>query len=150
MRLPVAVDLLCPPPLFFHLRRSPSRPYLFQQSYVCFTFPSTLHDPPPAFFRALTKLHVAAPSLKLLHIGGCKALRQLHLRTPKLAQLVANLLFRCVRVCLRASLRMCAVSCPPAHGAPVAGGHRLESWLESVGRRALLVGCVPTDQPTVQ
>ena len=59
--------------------------------------------------RALTKLHIVAPSLTLLHVGGCKALRQVHLRTPKLSQLMANLLFRCVR-CAPSGRVLCSLA----------------------------------------
>jgi hypothetical protein len=46
------------------------------------------------FPRALTKLHLVAPNLTLLHVGGCKVLRGLQLKTPRLTQLLANLCFR--------------------------------------------------------
>ena len=54
----------------------------------------TLPRPPVLAPRHLTKLHVVAPSLLLLHVGGCKALGRLELRTPRLTQLLANLCFR--------------------------------------------------------
>ncbi len=49
--------------------------------------------PRPTLDRALTKLQISAPNLTLLHIGGCKTLRSLSLRCPRLTQLLANLCF---------------------------------------------------------
>lgn len=42
----------------------------------------------------MTKLSLNAPNLTLLHVGGCKNLTRLHLKCPRLTQLLANLCFR--------------------------------------------------------
>lgn len=44
--------------------------------------------------KSLTKLHIVASNLKLLHVGGCKVLTGISLKTPQLTTLLANLTFR--------------------------------------------------------
>ena len=46
--------------------------------------------------KQLHKLLIVAPNLKLLHVGGCKALTSMSLRCAQLTQLLANLCFKWV------------------------------------------------------
>ncbi len=48
----------------------------------------------PRARRQLSRLHLVAPRLTLLHVGGCRNLTGLQLRCPKLTQLFANLCLR--------------------------------------------------------